>query len=120
MDGLQKVSRTLLKTLPAEIIKELSAMTRDEARALRNMVKSRMPVKSGRTAAQLKIRRKAKGLVYSVVFSGDRAFIARMLDLGTKHITPRNIMLEPTLPRRRAFQVKLKSRIVTVLKAHSG
>lgn len=139
VNGLQKVSRILLKTLPDEAIKQLSAAVKGQAQADLAIAQSLIPVKTGQTKAQLKIRYSAKGLRAQIGVLGDRGYIGRFLDLGTKpHSTasgavlkrkkfqnvgpmhpgmpPHPFLIEPTRAPNVAFAQKLRQKMIDALK----
>lgn len=121
VNGLQKVSRILLKTLPDEVVKQLSSAVKEEATAELSMAEAAIRVKTGATKEQLKIKYRARGLVARIgVFGADakmsRAFIARFLEFGTKHQRQFPFLLEPTRSRRAAFGEKLRQRMTAALR----
>jgi Bacteriophage HK97-gp10, putative tail-component len=84
LTGLNHVTQRIVKILPQEVERQLAADVRTSAIEVATALTALIPRKSGKTLAQLKIKTKNKGLTARIGVYGDRGFIARFLNFGTK------------------------------------
>lgn len=141
IEGIHQLARQLKDILPEEVRKELAKEVRKEANEIRKIAQSKVPVGSGMMKNDIKVRTSQRGLNASVgVFSKDRGYIARFVELGTRPheikphkkralyiggrfaekidhpgAKPKPFLLD-TQERRAAFQEKLRQKLLEVLR----